>query len=140
MDIQVATLCDSAADYAGKLCVLGAFDTIVAKAMPVIHPQCAFALRMCFRPEDDEAITLRISLIDGDGTDVIPPFEPRIEVRVPPDAFFVTQNLVLNLQRLTFKEPGAFSVDVSSGDEILRRVPIRVMLVKDGPNKGQPST
>jgi hypothetical protein len=65
----VATLCDSAADYNGKLCVLGAFDTIFAKTLPVVHPQCAIALRICFRPEDGPVLRFRISLIDGDGKD-----------------------------------------------------------------------
>ena len=130
MDIQVAALCDSAADYNGKLCVLGAFDTIFAQALPVIHPQCAIALRLCFKPDDEKRIKLRISLINADGVDVIPPFEPVIEVGVPPDAFFMTRNLVLNLQRLSFQEEGHFSVDIRSEEEILQRVPLRVVLLE----------
>ena len=34
MEIQIAALCDSAADYGGKLCVIGTFDTIVAQSFP----------------------------------------------------------------------------------------------------------
>ena len=130
MEIQVATLCDSASDYNGKLCVLGAFDTIFAQALPAIHPQCAIALRLCFWPEDSEKIQLKIALINADGVDVIPPFEPTIEVAVPPEAFFVTKNLVMNLQRLTFQEEGEYSVDVRVGEEILQRVPLRVLVMK----------
>jgi hypothetical protein len=130
MEIQLAALCDSASDYNGKLCVLGAFDTIFAKSLPAIHPQCAIALRMCFWPEDSEKIKLRISLINADGVDVIPPFEPTIEIAVPPDAFFVTRNLVMNLQRLSFQEEGPFSVDIRVGDEILQRIPLRVLLLE----------
>ena len=52
MDIQVAVLCDYAADYQGKLCVQGAFDTLFARQFPVIHPACALALRLCLTPED----------------------------------------------------------------------------------------
>lgn len=47
MDIQVAVLCDYAADYQGKLCVQGAFDTLFARQFPVVHPACALALRLC---------------------------------------------------------------------------------------------
>ena len=52
MDIQIATLCDFAADYNGKLVISGTFDTLVARAVPVVHPSCALAMRMCFTPED----------------------------------------------------------------------------------------
>ena len=52
MNIQVAVLCDYAADYQGKLCVQGAFDTLFARQFPVIHPACALALRLCFEGED----------------------------------------------------------------------------------------
>ena len=45
MDIQIASLCDFAADYNGKLVVSGTFDTLVARAVPGVHPQCALALR-----------------------------------------------------------------------------------------------
>lgn len=137
MDIQVATLCDSAADYNGKLCVLGAFDTIFAKSLPVVHPQCAIALRLCFKPDDDKKFKLRISLIDADGSDVMPAFEPTIEIKIPPDAYFMTRNLVMNLQRLTFKETGQFSVDVSCAGEMLRRVPLRVMLMDQMSSQGK---
>ncbi len=133
MDIQVAALCDSAADYNGKLCVLGAFDTIFTQSLPAMHPHCAIALRLCFKPEDDHKIKLRIALINADGADVIPPFEPVIEVPVPPEAFFITRNLVLNLQRLSFQEEGQYSVDIRAEGEILRRVPLRVVLVAKKP-------
>ena len=63
MDIQVAVLCDYAADYQGKLCVQGAFDTLFARQFPVIHPACALALRLCLTPEDSGDHKLGISII-----------------------------------------------------------------------------
>ena len=45
MDILVSTLCDFAADYQGKLCIQGGFDSLVARQFPVVHPVCAVALR-----------------------------------------------------------------------------------------------
>ncbi|KAA4222263.1 hypothetical protein F3D15_24370, partial [Bacteroides ovatus] len=47
MDILVSTLCDFAADYQGKLCIQGGFDSLVARQFPVVHPVCAVALRVC---------------------------------------------------------------------------------------------
>ena len=42
MNIEVFSLCDAATvDVAGKLNVLGAFDTIGTGSMPTVYPQCA---------------------------------------------------------------------------------------------------
>ncbi|CAN5260027.1 hypothetical protein BH23VER1_BH23VER1_36300 [soil metagenome] len=130
MDVHVATLCDSAMDYNGKLCVLGTFDTICSRSAPVVHPQCSLALRICFKAGDEGQHKLSIKFIDGDGKLLMPAFEPMIEIKLPADGYFVTRNIVLNLQRLKFENPGQFSIDVSADDEMLTRVPLRVMLVE----------
>ena len=38
VDIEIFTLCDAAADYQGRLNILGVFDTIFAPQMPASHP------------------------------------------------------------------------------------------------------
>jgi hypothetical protein len=48
MNIEVYSLCDAATNDTGKLNLLGSFDTIRAKDMPVVHPQCSVALRVRF--------------------------------------------------------------------------------------------
>ncbi len=128
MELLVASLCDSANDYHGKLCMLGCFDTICAAQMPVVHPQCSLALRICFRPEDEGEHRFRIAFIDDDGKPVMPPFEPKIQVSFPGDSYFITRNLVLNIQRLQFKAPGQYSIDIQDGERMLTRVPLRVMM------------
>src|SRR5437016_4271440 len=107
MQLQLATLCDSAADYQGKLCVLGAFDTLCAQQFPVTHPQCSLALRMLFDSADRGHHEMSIRLIDDGGQEVMPPFAPAMDVSFPSTFVpFVTRNLVLNLQRLNFEQPG----------------------------------
>ena len=67
MDIQIATLCDFAADYNGKFVIVGTFDALAARALPVVHPHCALALRFCFTGEDDGRHKLSITVINEDG-------------------------------------------------------------------------
>ena len=131
MEIQVATLCDSAMDSNGKLCVLGTFDTICSRGTPVVHPQCALALRICFRPGDEGARKLSIRFIDADGKQLMPPLNTQIQVKMPDDGYFVTRNIVLNLQRLKFEEVGNFSIDITADETMLTRVPLRVMLLEN---------
>lgn len=137
MDVQVATLCDSASDYNGKMCVLGTFDTICSKQVPVIHPHCALALRVCFQPGDEGSHRFVIRFIDADGKAVMPQLQSdTVEISLPRDAYFLTKNIVINMQRLKFDRVGLFSIDISVDDSILARVPLRVMLM---PAQGQES-
>ena len=64
MEVQVASLCDAAADYNGKLSLLGAFDTILVQNVPAVHPHCSVALRIVFRDTDEGDHVLHLAMID----------------------------------------------------------------------------
>jgi hypothetical protein len=137
MDIQIATLCDFAADYNGKLVISGTFDTLAARAVPVVHPSCALALRFCFTPEDVGRHKLSINIINEDGDSLDPnnmPIEPEFEVQLPKNVPFLTRNIVMNLQGLRFPEAGIYSIDIGCDGEVLVRLPLRVIMVNQGAN------
>jgi hypothetical protein len=129
MQLLLATLCDSAADYNGKLCVLGAFDTLCAPQFPVVHPQCSLALRLMFTPKEAGRHQFQIQFMDETGTPLIPPFPPdrNLDVNFPPGVVpFVTRNLVLNLQHLRFDRPGIFRFHITLDDAEVIALPLRV--------------
>jgi hypothetical protein len=97
--------------------------------LPVVHPQCAIALRICFKPGDEGDHEISINFIDDDGKPKMPSIQSRITVQLPQDAYFLTRNLVINMQRLHFDSVGQFSIDVSADGNMLTRIPLRVMLV-----------
>jgi hypothetical protein len=136
MDIQIATLCDFAADYNGKLVISGTFDTLAARALPVVHPSCALAMRFCFMQEDTGRHKLSINIINEDGESLDPknmPIEPEFEVKLSKDVPFNTRNIVMNLQGLRFNDDGIYSIDIGCDGEILMRLPLRVVKVnQDG--------
>ena len=120
MDILVSTLCDFAADYQGKLCIQGGFDSLVARQFPVVHPVCAVALRICLTPEDEGTHELGLS----------------IKINFPVPAFpegasFFTRNLIMNFQGLRFEKPGNYSIDLTVDGELASRVPFRVVQVQE---------
>jgi hypothetical protein len=132
MDIQIATLCDFAADYNGKLVISGTFDTLAARALPVVHPACALAMRLCFTQEDNGRHKLSINIINEDGESLDPnnmPIKPDFDIQLPKGAPFLTRNIVMNLQGLRFPHDGIYSIDIGYDDEILIRLPLRVMKV-----------
>jgi len=142
MDIQIATLCDFAADYNGKLVISGTFDTLAARALPVVHPSCALALRFCFTQEDVGKHKLSINIINEDGESLDPnnmPIEPDFEVALPKGAPFLTRNIVMNLQGLRFAKDGIYSIDLGCDGELLMRLPLRVVHVNADGSTAKPA-
>ena len=137
MDIQVAVLCDYAADYHGKLCVQGAFDTLFARQFPVVHPACALALRLCLTPEDAGDHKFGISIVDEVGTPLDKEHMPIVgdlSVALPEGAAFLTRNLIMNFQGLKFDKSGNYCIDVTLDGEVVASTPIRLVLVpQDAP-------
>lgn len=136
MDIQIATLCDFAADYNGKMVISGTFDALAAKALPVVHPQCVLAMRICMTPEDTGEHDMEINIIDADGSPLDPknmPVKIKMPVQVPENMSFVTRNFVMNFQGLRFPTAGIYSVDVSVDGELVARLPLRIVQVQDQP-------
>ncbi len=137
MDIQIATLCDFAADYNGKMVLSGTFDTLAAQALPVVHPQCCLALRLCITPEDNGQHKFSVNIIDADGNSIDKnmPIDADMPVELPDNVPFMTRNLVLNLQGLKFEEDGFYSIDITIDDELVQRIPLRIVKVDEN---GQP--
>jgi len=126
MNIQVAVLCDAATDDNGKLNLLGAFDTIYARDLPAIHPQCAVALRVTFLSGDEGKRQLKLNFVDADGRAIMPPIEIPVEVVLPEDMHFGTRNFIINIQQLKFDEPGLYSVDISMDGQSQASIPLLV--------------
>jgi len=130
MVFHIAVICDAATDHAGKLNILGAFDTIAGKQFPLVHPHCAIALRMRFGPMEEGAHAIRIVLIDGDGREAFKPMELKLNVRIPQNGYFASHNAVINLERLPFKTPGQYVFDIFVDGESRTSIPIQAVKVE----------
>lgn len=135
MEIQVAALCDAATDYEGKLCVLGAFDTIIATTLPAIHPQCALALRIVFRKEEEGAHQLRLSFLDEDGRSIVPPLDTALDVTLPPNFFFSARNAILNLQQLELPREGFYEINIHLDGRHITSIPLQVIRALEAPSE-----
>lgn len=140
MDIQIASLCDFAADYNGKMVISGTMDTLAAPSLPIVQPFCCLAMRICITPEDNGDHALSVNIIDGDGNslDDKMPIKADMPVEMPEDVPFLTRNLILNLQGLRFKEAGIYFVDIHVDDDLQHRLPLRVLQVDPKGNLPQP--
>ena len=129
MNIQLATVCDFAADYNGKLCIQGAFDTLCAQAFPVVHPQCSIAVRAVFMPDDAGKHEFVIRCVDPEGMECLPPMPAGLEVTFPSSFIpFVSRNIVYTLQRVKFERQGLHRWLVQHQGDTLASIPLRVTL------------
>ncbi len=114
MNVELFVLCDAATDYQGKLNLLGTFDSIWAKQMPVVHPSCAVALRIRFLKIEDGEHKVKISIVDGDGKAVVRPVEAGVNIQFKNTPLTsMATNMILNLQGLNFPVYGEYSIDLA---------------------------
>ena len=133
MTIQVAVLCDAATDYNGKLNLLGTFDTIYAPQMPMQHAQCSIAIRIAFDRVEEGTHMLHVNFVDEDGLPIMKSMQVPVEAVFPPDATFISRNLVVNILQLTFAKTGLYSVDLSLDDRPLSSIPLSVKQLEEKP-------
>jgi len=114
MNIEVFSLCDAATvDVAGKLNVLGAFDTIFANSMPTVYPQCALALRIRFENIERGEHKVAVNFVDIDGKHIMPTAMGTINVSFADQERSGSANLIFNIQMLKLANEGEYSIDLA---------------------------
>jgi DUF971 family protein len=127
MKVEIFTLCDAATvDAGGKLNILGSFDRLNAKQVPVIHPQCSLAIKLRFERVEEGKKRLRIAFVDSDGAAVMPTLDATTEVRFQGNDSTSTVSLALNIQQLKLPRFGEYSIDLAVDDRHESSIPLFV--------------
>lgn len=126
MNIEIFSLCDAATSGSGKLNVLGAFDTIWARKVPVVHPQCTVALRIRFHVSEGSEHSVSVKLIDADGKHVVPATSGVINVQYPEGQRSASANVILNIHGLRLEIFGEHSIDLAIGGKSVASLPLFV--------------
>ena len=129
MKIELFTVSDFAADYAGKLSVVGVFDTLFAKQAPIVHPHWCVAVKIRFEKIEEGQKRIRLSISDVDGKAALPALEMPIVAAVPDDAPSATVNLVVNFGGIKFERFGEHSVDLAVDGRHEASIPLFVRQV-----------
>jgi len=114
MKVEIFTLCGAATtDAAGKLNILGSFDRLNATQTPVMHPQCALAIKLRFERVEEGTKSIRIQFVDADGKSVMPTLNTTSQVQFRPSDSTATASLVLVIQQLKLPKFGEYSIDLA---------------------------
>lgn len=113
LKLEIFTLCDSAVDYGGKVCILGAFDSVAAAEAPYTVTHCAVVARMRFHRIEEGNHKLRVTLADQDGKMIMPNVDAQVGVRFTEKAQSATFNLVMQINGLKLEQFGEYTVDLA---------------------------
>ena len=127
MRVEIFSLCDAATADAGKLNVLGAFDTIWAATTPVVYPQCSIALRVRFDHIEQGDHRVVVNFVDVDGKHVIPAVNGTIHLSFSGEQRSGSANLIFNFQRLRFDHYGEYSIDLAIDGRNEAALPLYLM-------------
>lgn len=113
LKLEIFTLCDSAVDYGGKVCILGAFDSVAASEAPYTLTHCAVVARMRFHRIEEGNHKLRVTLADQDGGMIMPNVDAQVGVRFSEKSQSATFNLVMQINGLKLEQFGEYTVDLA---------------------------
>jgi hypothetical protein len=113
MKVELFAACDFAADYAGKLTLVGVFDTLGAPRVPVVHAQLSVVAKLRFDDAEAGPKTVRLRLADADGHPVLAPIDLPIVAPSSSEGGMSVVNLVFNLGGICFERLGEHALDLS---------------------------
>ncbi len=125
MKTEVFVLCDFAQENDGKLSLMGAFDILVARQLPVIHPIMCAATRLRFAVYELGAHQFRIEFRDPDNELILPPFDNTVNLENISDDSGVA-GLVLQLTQVQFSKYGKHRVVLYVDGQQIAEAPLYV--------------
>ena len=127
MNIEAFLLCDAATDQQGKLNILGAFNNIFSRKLPVVHPACSVAVRIRFEKIEEGDHSVKILIIDEDAKPIGPKMEGKVSIKIRPGMDSAVTNLIINFQGLKFEKYGKYRIDLAINGNAVAELPFAVI-------------
>ncbi len=135
MKTRVAVLADCANVTAdGKLNIMGVFNVINARQVPVTHSQMQLVLSLVPDPwEMNMTVPLEIQLVDSDGN-VVFGLKGQVKIGAAKGGEQATANYLLSLNNTVFEKFGSFEFKVLTNDEPFVTIPLTVQQAPASPS------
>ena len=116
MKYDIFTTCQFAADYGGKLSIIGAYDIFHAKNVPARMAAFFVVFRLHFGADEHGMHTFQLSILDSDGTPIMSTIKDGFDL-APRDnspGFMVTK--LFNLNGIPIPQFGEYRVSLEVDD------------------------
>lgn len=111
MKVEIFNLCDYASsDMSGKMTMVGVFDSVYVRNIPILIMYCSLAVRVRFEKHEEGIKRLTAKIVDSDGLEIVPPTETIVQVQVPPEWTTATAQIVAMLPQLQLPHFGEYLV------------------------------
>ncbi|MDQ8203907.1 hypothetical protein [Pelagicoccus sp. SDUM812003] len=126
MQVEIFSICDAAADYAGRLNLLGAFEGMASSKAPIVRERCSIAVRMRFMRDEGGPHPVAVRIVDNSGKAIASEMTANVNVRPAENRASCAINLVLNISRLVFPAFGSYEVQLWLDGEKRSSLPLLV--------------
>ena len=130
MQLEIFTLCDAATEHAGKLNIIGTFDSLRGFETPVSHPQCAIAGRLRFEQIEEGEHRVVLTFADEDGNIVMPKFDTNLAVQFSAGQRTITSHFVILIQQIRLPKFGEYTIDLAVDGRQLGSLPLYVTKIE----------
>ncbi|PKL35632.1 MAG: hypothetical protein CVV44_19055 [Spirochaetae bacterium HGW-Spirochaetae-1] len=128
MKVEIFSMCDAVKDYNGKLSILGTFDTIFSRQMPVVHPIMGIAAKIRFESKKMGKYKIKITIAGDNGKIHIDGIDGEMEVKQAPEKTSAV-NLAVNITNFNIPTFGEYTVNLIIDEEIISSIPLYVRKV-----------
>jgi|ERR1700733_8717954 len=124
MNLEIFAICDAAADYHTKTCIMGVFDVVWAKSAPASHPHLTVIARIRFTPSEQGNHKIKVLFIDADGKAIMQPLGSEFPVALAKNDRAKIGTFIFDINALTFPKFGEYRADLTADEHQLGAIPI----------------
>jgi len=123
--VEIFNLCDYATgDISGKMTLVGVFDSVYSRELPVVIMFCSVAIRVRFDKAEEGSKRLRATIIDSDGIVIVPATETPVQVFVPPEWQTSITQIVAVIPQLQLPHFGEYSLELEIDGQLQASTPL----------------
>jgi len=111
LQLEILSFCDAAAEYSGRLNIIGATDTLIAHKLPLKYPSCCIVMRFRVSRIEQGEHTVRVMIIDEDAHPLLN-LDGKMNIQVK-SGLTGAINVLINTHNLEFKEVGEYALEVA---------------------------
>lgn len=115
----------------GKLNITGIFHNIKTSRFPASHPSMVLVYIIeSDRGDNQQTHTLKIDLIDEDGSLLIPSLQGKINFKAAETVKQIRAPQIIQLSNVQFKKPGTHEFKIILNGEIMGTVPLDIIQIE----------
>lgn len=127
MKLEIIAICDAAANYGGKTCIMGTFDTMFVKSLPVVHRQLAVVGKIRFEPSEGSHHKAVLSFVAPDGQHLFPPAAQELSLIFGDGKRAMVGDFIFNVGNLKLTTTGEHRVELVVDGEKVGEHPVYVI-------------